>query len=45
MEMPTALPEGVWAETFTYASGKTETIYKRAMAEEGPVLRVEAGVR
>lgn len=45
MEMPTPLPEGVWAETFTYANGKTETIYKRAMAEEGPVLRVDGRVR
>lgn len=43
--VPAPLPEGVWAETFTYANGKTETIYKRAMAEEGPLLRVEGGVR
>lgn len=35
----------MWTETFTYANGKTETIYKRAMAEEGPALRVEGGVR
>ena len=30
------LPPGVWTETYTYANGKTETIYKQAMSEEGP---------
>lgn len=45
MEMPSPLPEGVWTETFTYCNGRTETIYKRAMAEEGPHLRIEGGVR
>ena len=43
--IPPPLPPGVWTETFTYANGKTETIYKRAMAEEGPLLRAGGGVR
>lgn len=30
------LPPGVWAETYTHANGKTETIYKQQMSEEGP---------
>ncbi len=44
-EMPSALPEGVRAETFTYANGWSETIYKRSMAEEDPRLQVQGGVR
>ena len=38
-EPPSPLPTGVWAETFTYSNGKSETIYKQALAEEGPHLR------
>lgn len=35
------LPPKVWAETFTYANGKSETIYKQRMTEEGPYTRVD----
>ena len=45
VDMPSPLPEGIWAKTFTYANGKTETIYKRSMTEEGPHLRIAGGVR
>ena len=35
-DAPSPLPPGVWAETYTHANGRVETIYKQAMSEEGP---------
>jgi len=37
------LPPGVRAETFTYADGKQETIYRAPFESEGPRLVVEDG--
>lgn len=35
------LPPGVRAETFTYANGKQETVYRAPFESDGPRLRVE----
>lgn len=35
------MPPGVWAETYTHSNGRTETVYKQRMSEEGPFTRVD----
>lgn len=35
------LPQGVRAETFSYANGRTETIYRAPFESDGPRLIVE----
>lgn len=44
---PPVLPPGVWTETFTYSSGRTDSILKTRIAEEGPHMRTDQrrGVR
>jgi len=37
------LPPGVRAETFTYANGKQETVYRAPFESDGPRLVVEDG--
>lgn len=39
------LPPGVREETFTYANGKQETIYRAPFESEGPILATNDGRR
>lgn len=41
------LPPGVWTATFTYNNGRTDTILKTRLAEEGPHMGTDArrGIR